>query len=425
MTTTAMRQGTSILKQIIPTRPNVEPKHKQANWLQSPQRVWLRRALFQVHLWVGVLLAAYAFVIGITGSVLVFKEEIEHQMWPAVFQVASGPRQITIQESVNRIQGARPGWVPFALRDFTRPNEATTVLMRRTNAPSTPNYREVSFNPYTGQVLLDRLRYAGLLGWIDNLHVYLLSGQSGLRVSGAMALGLLILCLTGIVLWWPGVKRWSAALVLNPKARWRRLNWDLHSVVGFWSCVALLVVTFTGIDFAFPDAVGNFVELATSGSLSVQEAQATQPKPKLAVNDAPIMTIDEAMEAARRGLPQAAPAGYMSLPANSKSPYHVTGYYTGALPYSQLVRMTLDPHTGAVLYQSDTRNETLGSRVEQSFTTIHFGSFGGSGVLGVIVKLIWVLLGIVPALLAVTGLIMYWNRKLRPAWLRMKRAGLH
>jgi uncharacterized iron-regulated membrane protein len=82
----------------------------------------------------------------------------------------------------------------------------------------------------------------------------------------------------------------------------------------------------------------------------------------------------------------------------------------------------LDPHTGELLASSDTRQQTRGLRLEQYFVAVHFGSFAGNGVAGTLVKILWVLLGIAPALLAVTGLIMYWNRKLRPAWLRRKSA---
>jgi uncharacterized iron-regulated membrane protein len=75
----------------------------------------------------------------------------------------------------------------------------------------------------------------------------------------------------------------------------------------------------------------------------------------------------------------------------------------------------VDPHTDELLASSDTRQQTRGLRLEQYFAAAHLGSFVGSRVVGTLVKILWVLLGITPALLAVTGLIMYWNRKLRPA----------
>ncbi|HEY1743092.1 MAG TPA: PepSY-associated TM helix domain-containing protein [Granulicella sp.] len=397
-------------------------KRSRASWLRSPQRVFLRRAIFQVHLWSGILLAIYSVIIGLTGSALVFKEEIARTIQPGLYHVAPGPQQITLDEAVRRVQSARPGWAVFAMEDFAQPELATTVLMRSTTAKPTPNYRMVSFDPHTGQVLFDRLRYAGFMGWLSNLHVYLLSGEAGLLVSGWMGVGLLLLCLSGLILWWPGVQRWAAALVINSRASWRRLNWDLHTVIGFWACVALMVVTFTGVDFAFPGPVGNLIEVVTGGSLSAKAATPNVSNKPLLSSTTPIITIDQAIAAAYRALPKDAPPGYLQLPARAGSPYKVTGYYTGVAPYSQLVRISLDPHTGALLALNDTRQQTRGQRIEQYFVAVHFGSFGGKGVFGTLVKVVWVLLGIVPALLAVTGLVMYWNRKLRPVWRRMTKA---
>jgi uncharacterized iron-regulated membrane protein len=393
----------------------------QASWLRSPQRVFLRRAIFQIHLWSGILLATYAIAIGLTGSALIFKDEIERATQPSLYHVAPVPQQVTIDETVRRIQSARPNWIAFALRDFDQRDQATTVLLRAATGKETPNYRMVSFNPYTGKVLFDRLRYAGMLGWMSNLHVYLLSGETGLLVSGWMGLGLLLLCFSGLILWWPGVQRWASALLLHRRASWRRINLDLHTVVGFWTSIALIIVIFTGVDFAFPGPVGNLIEVATFGSLSARAAASDVLKRRPPPSNAPVITIDQAIAAAYRALPTNAPPGYLQLPSRPGSPYRVTGYYTGTAPYSQLVRASLDPHTGELLASSDTRQQTRGLRMEQYFVAVHFGSFAGNGVVGTLVKILWVLLGIAPAVLAVTGLVMYWNRKLRPAWLRMKR----
>jgi uncharacterized iron-regulated membrane protein len=305
------------------------------SWLVSPQKIWMRRALFQVHLWVGVALAAYAIVIGLSESALVFRDEMERAMWPAQFHLSPAERTTTIQSAVDAIQRDRPGWVVFALRDFNTRGQAVTALLRPKVGELSANYRQVSFNPYTGEVLLDRFRYGGWLGWLAKLHEHLLAGHGGLIVSGWVAVGLLLLCLTGVVLWWPGIKRWKSALMVNPRARWKRLNWELHSALGFWISVALIVVTVTGLDFAFPDAMGNVVEFATSGRLSVpvnQSASFARTQPYALT---PVMNIDQAIEAVRLALPQEAPAGYLQLPSSRTGAvqYKATGYTTGSLPY--------------------------------------------------------------------------------------------
>jgi uncharacterized iron-regulated membrane protein len=402
----------------VPEESRVK-KRSTASWLRSPQRVFLRRAIFQVHLWSGVLFAVYAVVIGLTGSALIFKGEIERAIQPSLYHVTPVGPQLTLDAAVHRIESTHPDWIAFALLNFDREGYATDLLMRPATGASTPNYRVVSFNPYTGEVLLDRLRYAGVLGFLSNLHVYLLSGERGLLVSGWMALGLLLLSISGLILWWPGVQRWASALVFKSTSNWRRLNWDLHTVVGFWTSAAFIVVIVTGLDFAFPGPAGKIIEFVTGGGLHATGAPLDAITKRQIPREANVITIDQAIAAARLALPADAPAGYLQLPSTPESPYRATGYYKGTAPYSQLVRISLDPHTGALLALSDTRKQSRGARVEQYSVAVHFGLFGGDGVLGLLVKIVWVLLGIVPALLAVTGLLMDWNRNLRMVWRRL------
>lgn len=380
-------------------------------WSHTPQRVFLRRALFQLHLWTGLLIAAYAIVIGLTGSALIFKSELLQHLEPSLYTLHSTPHQTTLDATVRAIVASHPGYQAFALENFDKPTQATDLLLRRVAGPPTPNYRVVSFNPYTGQILLDRLRYAGLLGFLSNLHVYLLSGETGLLVSGWMALGLLLLCLSGLILWWPGVQRWASALLLHRRSSWRRTNFDLHTVLGFWTSAAFLLVIVTGLDFAFPGPTGKLLELAT---LHGYRDTGVVLNPTILTSPSPTLTIDQMIAAAYRALPADAPPGYLQLPSTPNAPIRVTGYYRQAAPFSQLVRIVLDPHTGALLASSDTRTEDLASRIEQYSVALHFGLFGGPGPLGLCVKILWVLLGLLPALLAVTGILMYWNRKLRP-----------
>lgn len=401
--------------------PPIQTTGKQSGptWWRSPQRVWLRRALFQIHLWVGIVLALYVVAIGLSGSALVFQPELEEMLEGAHLHVSAGGRQANLQRAADVIVRARPGWRAAGLEDFGKADHATSLLLQKENEQRSSNYRRVAFDPYTGKVLLDRMRYSGVLGWITNLHFNLLAGETGLLVSGWMAVGLLLLCITGIILWWPGVRRWVSALVLHRRKRWQRLNWDLHAVIGFWSCACLAAVTFTGIYFAFPNTVRSMVVAATGGEGKIA-GEAQRAKPATAVENAgPELTIDEALAAARKELPANAPPGYLQLPATRNAPYGATGYYIGSLPYSQLVYVSLDSHTGQVLSRQDTRKQALGLRIIQYFFAVHFGWFGGPGIWGVVVKVLWILLGIAPALLAITGLLLYWNRKLYPLWRKL------
>lgn len=72
------------------------------------------------------------------------------------------------------------------------------------------------------------------IGWLVNLHSNLLAGSIGRLVNGIGGVSLTLLCLTGAIIWWPGVKYWRRSLQVNWRANFPRINWDLHSAFGFW-----------------------------------------------------------------------------------------------------------------------------------------------------------------------------------------------
>jgi uncharacterized iron-regulated membrane protein len=88
--------------------------------------------------------------------------------------------------------------------------------------------------------------------WLVKLHSNLLSGSIGRLVNGIGAMCLTSLCLTGAVIWWPGIKHWRRSLTVNWRANFARINWDLHSALGLWSFLFILLWGISGIYFAFP-----------------------------------------------------------------------------------------------------------------------------------------------------------------------------
>ena len=88
--------------------------------------------------------------------------------------------------------------------------------------------------------------------WLVNLHENLLAGSTGRLVNGVGAICVTLLCLTGVVIWWPGVKNWRRSLTVSWRAHFARINWDLHSAAGFWCFFFILLWGISGTYFAFP-----------------------------------------------------------------------------------------------------------------------------------------------------------------------------
>ena len=94
-----------------------------------------------------------------------------------------------------------------------------------------------------------------LVSKLLDLHDNLLAGPTGRKVNGVGALAVLVLAVTGLVIWWPGIKTWRRSLTLHRGVGWKRLIWELHSMIGFWSFGFILIFVVSGIYLAIPAAV--------------------------------------------------------------------------------------------------------------------------------------------------------------------------
>jgi uncharacterized iron-regulated membrane protein len=106
----------------------------------------------------------------------------------------------------------------------------------------------------SGSILVyrNKLPKTWLVKWLVDLHQNLLTGSLGRVVNGMGALCLTLLCLTGAAVWWPGIAHWRRSLTVAWRARFPRLNWDLHSALGFWFFPFVLVWGLSAVYFVFP-----------------------------------------------------------------------------------------------------------------------------------------------------------------------------
>jgi len=97
--------------------------------------------------------------------------------------------------------------------------------------------------------------------WLVRLHANLLFEKTGRFVNGIGAFGLTVLCLTGAVIWWPGIRNWRRSLTFKWNTRFARFSWDLHSAIGFWTFPFVLMWGITGIYFCYPEPFSSFLAL--------------------------------------------------------------------------------------------------------------------------------------------------------------------
>jgi uncharacterized iron-regulated membrane protein len=402
--------------QILPDSPEATRDKRNSQWLYSPQRSLLRRAIFQIHLWVGIVVALYAVVIGVSGSILVFAPEMERALEPHLQLVSPGGGNASLQTLWDQLRATHPKKRVYVLTPTQATNRSASFLLVPRHGSWKSRMETVYFNPHSGEILGNRTGRRGLVAWVSDLHNHLLAGGSGRFVNGILGIGLILMGLSGAIIWWPGKLRWKRSLLILRWTNWKRFGWDLHSAVGFWSCVALLAVSFTGVYIVFPKAVTRLTLAVVGGTHPTAQLPGTLsttplPTPSTSRNTAPLK-LDQIVAIAQRAMPEKEPLAFLAFPGGPGENFTARQYSSAS--HLRFRTVDIDPSTGKILKRFDSAQAPLETRLRLYFTSIHDGLFGGSGVLGLLVKILWVLVGLAPATLGITGLIMYWNRFLKP-----------
>jgi uncharacterized iron-regulated membrane protein len=224
-------------------------------WLQHPQKIWLRRALFQVHLWSGIAVGFYILVISVTGSVLVYRNELYRAATAdPIISKNTGPR-LTDDQIKDAARHLYPGYRVVRLGRARDLDQAVDVWLGRGDA-----IRKRLFDPRSGSDLGDAVPTGiWLVSKLSDLHDDLFAGPTGRKVNGVGAVAILAVAITGLAIWWPGIKTWQRSLVLHRGLGWKRWTWHLHSMLGFWSFGFIAVFALSGIYLCFPEP---FLDLA-------------------------------------------------------------------------------------------------------------------------------------------------------------------
>jgi uncharacterized iron-regulated membrane protein len=226
-------------------------------WMRQPQRVWLRRALFQIHLWSGLALGLYIVVLSVTGSVLVYRRELVAWLRTPLPATDQAARRLSSDELRAAAQRAYPDYeITDVTDEITRRTAVVHVALKRNDEA-----RERLFNPYTGQDLGDAFSWGErAILWTVRLHDELLLGREGRFWNGVLSALVTVLCLTGAVVWWPGANRWRRSLIVKSRSGWRRFTWDLHSAMGAWLFLFLLMWGVSGFYMGIPEPFSALVD---------------------------------------------------------------------------------------------------------------------------------------------------------------------
>lgn len=365
---------------------------------RSGGRASLRWWLFYIHLITGITFGLYFVVIGLTGSIIVFEPElIKATMPPPTSRSADAPR-LPLNRMVERIEAAYPGrriayvrWVPY-------PEDRYRVRLKPDPHQGGID-KNVFFDRSTGEVLGEAPWW---LRWLEELHFYLLSGTTGLRVNGIGALLLALASISGLVVWWPGIRRWGSGFRINVRSNWQGVNYDAHKVIGAVALVILMAFAFSGFYFGFPQ-------------LFERPVNYPEPPESIIRDGLPPVDLDELVGRAHVAVPDAL-VTQVSLPASARDTYKVRIKVQGEAFEFGRSQVYFDRYGGELRGIYDSRSLSVPQRVfVEWMAPIHYGLFGG-----LFTRILWAIAGVVPLVLFISGCLMWWNRSLVKVWRRRR-----
>jgi len=323
-----------------------------------------------IHRWLGFISGLVVFIVSITGCLFCFQDEIQDALYSYRHVI---PQHLPyVAPSVIKANALK--LYPGKTADYTYYyGKDRPALVFVNMAPG--KFRYIYLNPYTGQVLHQEDPEKNFFVVVENIHLYLLlPAQAGQLVVGTSVLIFVVLIITGIVLWWPKRKKdRKRSFTIKWNGRWRRVNYDLHNVLGFYATSVALILAVTGLAIAFNWVREGIYKTTNLGHQYVSEKSFPVSDTLNYSVKANSPAIDRAFDAALHQSPSAQmfligederKVGTISITAYAQSlnfghsDYYYFDKYTGkqlkSLPYSQksaglkLNDLNYDIHVGQV-----------------------------------------------------------------------------
>jgi uncharacterized iron-regulated membrane protein len=349
-------------------------------------KIGLRNIWFQVHKWLGLLLAILILPLCVSGAALVWHDAVDKALNPSRYAVTAAEPSLPPAAYVAAAQGVLvPGETIANIRFETGTPVIVSAARLTTGATQgRPVRTMIWLDPGSGRVLDKARSDAGFVRVMHNLHGNLLLPGIGRTIVGILGFAMLFSCVSGLWLWWPTVGSWLRGL------RWGRhsnLDTNLHHMMGFWIALPLFVLSLTGAWISFP---------ALFGGRPV-DAAARMARMRAQPLEHPVQSLSAVLAKAE----SAASAHLVSIdwPTDRDGHWKLAFKRQGAP-----VTFAVSDATGSVELGKQTAPPV--DPTARLMRRIHDGED-----MGLAWQVVIFLGGILPAVLSVTGIIMWWRAR--------------
>ncbi|WP_079229644.1 PepSY domain-containing protein [Pseudomonas putida] len=383
----------------------------------------VKKTLFQLHWFFGITAGLVLALMGITGALYSFQEELLRAFNADVLKVEVRAEGVLPPgELVRRVEAEQGDKVSMLWVDVREGNAARVFF---TPPPGERRGALRYADPYTGE-LKGEAAGQGFFNLMLTLHRFLAMGDTGRQITGACTLMLVFFCLSGLYLRWPRkALNWRTWLTLDWAKKGRAFNWDLHAVAGTWCLLFYLLFALTGLFWSYEWYRSGLNKLLSDEPTAGQqqkrgEGRGRHGPPKVDKNAPPLVVDYDAIWANLKDVAGPSLAMYnLRLPPAGGQPANLFYLLEDAAHPRAFNTLVLDPATGQVKSQDRYTDKSFKAQLLQSVYALHVGEyFGLPG------RIIVTIASLTMPLFFVTGWLLYLDRRRKKRQVRAARSNV-
>jgi uncharacterized iron-regulated membrane protein len=373
----------------------------------------IKSSVREIHLWLGLTSGLIVFVVAITGAIYVFSEDIKYftHQDRRIIEVPIHTEKLPISKLLNIAEGVfNNEYTPqnIVIPNFS--NQTVRFIFQQTNkeAFGYTNYvkfhKTVYINPYNAKIVKIENSKWEFFSIVLSIHMNLFLGHnliSSVIIQTSVWIFVFML-LSGLILWWPKKKnqrKISLSFKWKETTRWKRKNYDLHKILGFYFVLLALISALTGLLWASKSFDKTVKWVANGGEVIQRELL---PKPKLKAKS--LSPVDDIYNHAQSQNPETRYFLIRKHP-NIKVPYMVRSYIDEVVNFTR-IEMFYDRDTAELLSKKTFADKNNGDKVQAINYDLHVGSIGGWPT-----KILTFIMSLVIASLPITGFLIWLGKK--------------
>lgn len=367
----------------------------------------LKKLIGKVHLWLGFASGLLVLFLGVTGCLLAFQREIEDATQTYRFVEEQPDRALLPPSEIRAIADAQlPGKKTHSV---TYQKGKSTVVVYYDFEPE--YYYLVYLHPYTGEVLKVKNMAHDFFRIVIEGHYYLwLPPNIGQPILASATLVFVVLLITGIILWWP--KNKAAAkqrFKIKWSAKWRRKNYDLHNVLGFYMSWVVIFIAITGLIMGFQWVSKSVYWISSGGKTLVDYYETMSDSTQTASLPGTAPAIDQLWSRVRNENIAFTGSMEVHVPENDRTSIEIA-LNPDTYTYWQTDYLYFDQHTLQEIPVSHIygriANASVADKIKRMNYDIHVGAIGG-----IVGKVIAFFASLLAASMPVTGFLIWWGRR--------------